>query len=73
MFRFHISMHTPALTLPLHTPNAPRDLFPSRGAVAEAALGYLCVNKAYIILAGVLSVPLPNPFRGFMEGLWIVS
>lgn len=37
--------------------------------MAGAALGYLCVNKAYISLAGVLSVPLPKPFIGFIGGL----
>jgi len=38
--------------------------------VAGAA-GYLWFNKTYISLAGVLSVPPPNLFTWFIEGLWI--
>lgn len=33
----------------------------------------LWFNKSYISLAGVLYVPHPSPFGGFMEGLWIAG
>lgn len=33
----------------------------------------LWFNKTYISLAGVLYVPHPSPFGGFMEGLWIAG
>lgn len=38
-----------------------------------AGVSNLWFNKTYISLAGVLYVPHPSPFGGFMEGLWIAG
>ena len=38
-----------------------------------ARVSNLWFNKTYISLAGVLYVPHPSPFGGFMEGLWIAG
>lgn len=54
--------------------SVPRDLFQARAAPARGAgVSNLWFNKTYISLAGVLYVPHPSPFGGFMEGLWITG
>lgn len=67
------SLSLPPLHLhPLHSLFLPSLRFipaPAR----PAGVSNLWFNKTYISLAGVLYVPQPSPFGGFMEGLWITG